>query len=119
MRNDPRSLSRSVCERGDDDGHGEGSSAAVPDTLIRTLDGHITAWSPSMEQRYGYTAADAPGHASHGLLGTLFPRSLPEIEAILVSRRHWNGGLVHRRADGSLVAAMNDWTLSCEGDHRS
>lgn len=119
MRNDLVSLSRSVCERGDDDGHDEGSSAVMPDTLIRTMDGHITAWSPGMEQRYGYPAADALGHTSHGLLRTLFPRSLPEIEAILVSRRYWSGGVVHRHADGGLVAAINDWTLSGEGDDRS
>jgi hypothetical protein len=108
-----------VHERGEYAGHCEGSPAAAPDTLIRTLNRQITAWSPSMEQRYGYSAADALGQTSHGLLRTAFPRPLPEIEAILASRRHWSGGLVHRHADGGMVIAANDWTLSSEGDHRS
>jgi hypothetical protein len=116
MRNDPGPRSRPVREHV---GHGEGSPAPAPDTLIRTLDGQITAWSSGMEQRYGYSAADALGQTSHRLLRTAFPRSPPEIEAILVSRRHWSGGLVHRHADGGLVIAVNNWTLSSEGDHRS
>ena len=119
IRNDPGPRSRPVRERGAGAGHVEGSPAAAPDTLIRTLDGQITAWSPGMEQRYGYSAADALGQTSHRLLRTAFPRSSPEIGAILVSMRHWSGGLVHRHADGGRVITANNWTLSCEGDHSS
>ena len=118
MRNEePRSPPVRPC--GDGAGHGEDSPAAAPDTLIRTLDGLITAWSPGMEQRYGHSAADAPGQTSHALLRTAYPRPLQEIETILASRRHWSGGLVHRHANGRLVVAVSDWTLSSDGDRRS
>ena len=90
---------------------GKATRTASLDTLIRTLDGHITLWSPDMEQRYGFTNSEAIGSISHQLLRTLFPQALPEIEAKLVDHRAWSGVLIHRHADGRAVMTVNHWHL--------
>lgn len=95
---------------------GQGSPDAAPGTLIRTLEGHITAWSPGMEQRYGYSSSDAIGQTSHQLLKSTFPRALREIEAVLLSRYAWCGGVIHHHANGGPVMAVNHWTLGRDGD---
>lgn len=84
---------------------------AAPAMLIRTLQGRITFWSPAMEQRYGFTSADALGRVAHELLRTIFWTSQHEIEAVLVQRKSWNGGFVHRRSDGRPVMTAHHWHL--------
>jgi len=61
--------------------HAQANPHVPPGTLIRTLEGHITAWSPDMQRRYGFTSEEAHGHTAHQLLRTSFPRALPAIEA--------------------------------------
>ncbi|MGA3000783.1 MAG: hypothetical protein ABSE20_03565 [Acetobacteraceae bacterium] len=100
--------------RGDADGCGLEPSSAEPAMLIRTLTGHVTSWSAGMEQRYGFLAEYALGRASHELLGTAFPRALPDIVAVLVSEHTWSGGLLHRHADGNMVISVNHWFLNCD-----
>jgi signal transduction histidine kinase len=75
------------------------------------MDGRITSWSPGMQRRYGFTRQDACGQTSHQLLRTTFPQTLQEIEATLVHRNSWSGGLIHRHADGSPVMAANYWHM--------
>ena len=50
----------------------EGVTGNAPAMLIRTMQGHVTHWSPAMEQRYGFTANEAVGQIAHQLLGTIF-----------------------------------------------
>jgi hypothetical protein len=80
-------------------------------TLIRTLDGRITFWSDAMEHRYGFAAADAVGQVSHRLLRTSSWQSHDEIQAELLERQSWHGGLILRRVDGQPVIATNHWRL--------
>jgi hypothetical protein len=89
-----------------------------PDILIRTMAGHITTWSPGMQLRYGFTREQAHGHVSRHLLGTIFPRDLTEIEAMLRQSDTWRGGTIHRHADGGPITAVNHWHLhrSDDGD---
>jgi hypothetical protein len=94
----------------------DSGSDAAPAVLIRTLQGHITLWSPAMEQRYGFTSEQAVGRAAHELLRTIFWTSQHEIEAILVARKSWDGGFVHRRADGILGTTAHHWDLHEAGD---
>jgi signal transduction histidine kinase len=90
-------------------GIGPAMLTASPDRLVRTMEGRIISWSPGMQRRYGFTRKDACGQSSHQLLKTTFPQTLQEIEAMLVHRNSWRGGLIHRHADGSAVMAANHW----------
>jgi hypothetical protein len=82
-----------------------------PAALIRGIDGLIAYWSPAMEDRYGFTPQEAVGQVSHQLLRTSSWQDIGEIEAALVDRNIWHGGLIHRRADGEPVMAANHWHL--------
>ena len=92
-------------------GVGRGMLTASSDKLIRTMEGRITSWSPGMQRRYGFTRQDARGQTSHQLLRTTFPQTLQEIEATLVHRNSWSGGLIHRHADGNAVMTANHWQM--------
>jgi two-component system sensor kinase FixL len=94
------------------------ASAAAPDMLIRTMDGRVTFWPPGMEQRYGFTSAQALGHTSHQLLKTLFPHALNEIEATLQHQGNWSGGSIHRHADGRPIVVIGHWYLQRAADGR-
>jgi hypothetical protein len=90
-----------------------------PDTLIRTMEGHITSWSPGMRQRYGFTDGQAHGRPSHQLLRTIFPQALRDIHAILVQQKTWSSGLIHRHADGRAVMTVNHWYFHPDVDEQS
>jgi PAS domain-containing protein len=82
-----------------------------PAALIRGMDGLIAYWSSAMEDRYGFTAKQAVGRVSHQLLRTSSWQEIGEIAAVLTDRSVWDGGLIHRRADGQSVLAANHWHL--------
>lgn len=86
-------------------------TSAAPAAMIRTIDGRITFWSRGMEERYGYSADEAFGQVSRELLQTRSWQELDEIEATLIARHAWRGGLIHYRADGEPVLAANLWHL--------
>ena len=75
------------------------------------MEGHIAFWSPAMEQRYGFAAEEAVGQVSHQLLRTSSWQGIGEIEAVLMDRNVWHGGLIHHRADGQPVMSANHWQL--------
>ena len=79
--------------------------------MLRAEDGRITFWADGMEQLYGYPAQEAVGRISHELLATEFPAPLVEIETTLRINRHWQGKLVQRCRDGSVVVVASHWTL--------
>jgi two-component system sensor kinase FixL len=92
--------------------HVQGTLTASSDTLIRTMDGQITFWSPDLEERYGFTCSEALGRTSHQLLRTIFPLKLPEIEATLAYQKTWSGMLIHRHAGGRAVMTVNHWHVN-------
>lgn len=95
--------------------HGASDAADVsvlPICLIRTMQGEITAWPVAMEQRYGFQAKEAVGRHAHELLRTMsWDVRRHEIEAELVQRQRWRGGLVHHRATGQPIMSANRWFL--------
>ena len=111
MSNDAGGTARLVDSQPNGVGLGRGMPTASPDRLIRTMQGRITSWSSGMQRRYGFTRRDARGQTSHQLLRTTFPRTVQEIEATLVQRDSWSGGLIHRRADGNAVMTANHWQM--------
>ena len=82
-----------------------------PAALIWRMDGLIAYWSSAMEDRYGFTAEQAVGRVSHQLLRTSSWQDIGEIEAVLTDRNVWQGGLIHRRADGRPMIVANHWHL--------
>jgi PAS domain S-box-containing protein len=98
---------------------GPGPPIVLPDTMIRTMEGRIIAWSQGIERRYGFTRADALGKISHELLKTEFPRALQKIEATLVSEMTWSGVLIHHRADGSAVPVATQWYVKHDGNDKA
>jgi hypothetical protein len=109
MSNDAGGTARLADSQPNGVGLGRGMLTASPDRLIRTMEGRITSWSSGMQRRYGFTRRDARGQTAHQLLRTTFPQTLQEIEATLVHRNSWSGGLIHRHADGNAVMAANHW----------
>jgi PAS domain S-box-containing protein len=87
--------------------------------MIRTTEGRITAWSPGMQRRYGFTSEEAQGRISHQLLRTAFPQALQAIEATLEQQNSWSGGLIHHRADGTAIMAKNHWYVYHDADCQS
>jgi hypothetical protein len=83
-----------------------------PNILTRTMDARITFWSSGMERRYGFTSAEALGRNSHQLLKTIFLHMPHEIEAALVARNVWSGGLIHHHADGRAIMTANHWHVN-------
>jgi len=83
----------------------------APAMLVRSRDGRITMWSPSMQQRYGFTADEARGKIAHQLLRTIFWKPLHEVEAVIREQKVWWGGLIHHRSDGRPVITAHHWYL--------
>jgi PAS domain S-box-containing protein len=77
--------------------------------MLRGTDGTILFWAEGMQRLYGYTAEEAVGKRSHQLLHTEFPIPLPQIEAIVASEDQWQGELVHRHRDGSIIEVASHW----------
>lgn len=83
--------------------------------FLRRLDGEVLYWTKGAEELYGFTTAAALGRVSHELLQTVFPTTLAEIDARLVSQREWEGRLRHTRCDGREIWTESLWRLR-EGD---
>jgi len=81
---------------------------------IRDFAGNIRLWTLGMERLYGYTAMEAIGQISHRLLKTVFPRPLPEIEALLRTHGEWSGELLHTTRDGRKIWVSTQWALTVD-----
>jgi PAS domain S-box-containing protein len=79
------------------------------------LDGPIEFWNAGAERLYGFSADEAVGSTSHGLLQTRFPIAFEELHSQLRSKRHWSGELRHICKDGHEVIV--DSRMQLLGDH--
>lgn len=79
--------------------------------FARNLQGRILYWNRSAEQLYGWGRREARGQISHELLGTVFPKPLPEIEAEVREKGLWEGELIHHRRDGGKIIVSSRWAL--------
>lgn len=79
--------------------------------LARNLDGSITFWNRGAEGMYGWTQSEVLGQLTHQLLQTQFLQPQVEIEAYLLANGYWEGELIHRRRDGTLIRVASRWVL--------
>jgi two-component system, LuxR family, sensor kinase FixL len=79
---------------------------------VRDMHNVITYWNRGAEDFYGWRAAEVVGKATtNQLLRTVYPAPLEEIDAELLSAGHWEGELVHTKADGAQVVVASRWSL--------
>ena len=87
--------------------------------FVRDMENIITYWNRGAEEFYGWTAAEVVGKVTtHQLLQTVFPAPLDEIHAKLLRTGHWEGELVHIKADGTQAVVASRWSLQRDEQHR-
>ena len=87
--------------------------------FVRDMQNIITYWNRGAEEFYGWTAAEVVGKVTtHQLLQTVFPAPLDEIDAELLRTGHWEGELVHTKADGTKAVVASRWSLQRDEQQR-
>jgi PAS domain S-box-containing protein len=86
--------------------------------FVRDMSNLITFWNRGAEELYGWKPQDAVGKTTHGLLQTVFPLPLEQIEAELLNAGRWEGELVHTKADGTPVVVASRWALQRDEQDR-
>jgi PAS domain S-box-containing protein len=79
--------------------------------LVCDLNGILKYWNRGAEELYGWTAEEAIGKLTHGLLKTVFSTSLEEITAEVMSKGRWEGELVQTKKDGMQIVTASRWSL--------
>jgi PAS domain S-box-containing protein len=79
--------------------------------IVRGLDSQVLYWSRGAEETYGWAKEQALGQVTHILLKTQFPTSWEKIEQNLLQSGHWEGELVHTRADGEEIVVASRLAL--------
>jgi PAS domain S-box-containing protein len=79
--------------------------------FVRAMDSRVVFWPRGAEKLYGFTSQEALGVLSHDLFHTQFPEPLEMIEKKLFATGTWEGELIHRRRDGSVIVVASAWVL--------
>jgi PAS domain S-box-containing protein len=79
--------------------------------FVRDRNRRITFWNQGATHLYGWRAEQALNRVTHELLGTAFPAPLDQIESQVLAHGHWEGELVHTRADQSRITVASKWAL--------
>jgi len=79
--------------------------------IVRDEDGTIRYWSREAQLIYGWTPQEVLGARTHALFNTRFPTSLAKIEKETRNHLSWEGQLIHRRRDGTLVTVKSRWNI--------
>jgi PAS domain S-box-containing protein len=87
--------------------------------LVRELDDRIIFWNRGAEEMYGWKKDEALNTVAHELLQTRFPAPLEKIKAEALSASRWDGELIQRRRDGSLVYVISRWALQRDSAGRA
>lgn len=87
--------------------------------IVRDTDGTIRYWSKEAEIIYGWKPEEVIGRCTHTLFSTIFPSPLATIEKEVLEKTFWQGQLVHRRQDGSLVAVNSRWNIQRNPQNKS
>jgi len=84
--------------------------------FVRDMNDRITLWNHGAANTYGFSPERAIGCVTHELLHTEFPSPLEEIQAALLAHDHWEGELVHTRADQTCITVAGRWALQRDAD---
>jgi len=84
--------------------------------FVRDMQEKIIYWNRAAEQLYGWSKVEARGSVSHELLKTVFPEPLARIEAQVVAKGLWEGELIHRRRDGTMIIVASRWALRSDAN---
>jgi PAS domain S-box-containing protein len=77
--------------------------------MTRDLEGKISFWNRAAETKYGFSRAEAIGRRASDLLGTVFPKPLAEIEAVLQRDGLWEGELAQTTKAGRQIVVESRW----------
>ena len=83
--------------------------------FVRNLRNEITFWNKSAEKLYGWNQREVLGRSTHELLSTVFPAPLPSIEAEVLRKGSWEGELIHKQRDGTLLTVSSRWVVQKDG----
>jgi PAS domain S-box-containing protein len=84
--------------------------------VVCNLRNEILFWNKAAESLYGWLKEEAEGKVLHDLLQTVFPKSLPAINAEILEKGYWEGELLHRRRDGAVLTISSRWALRKNDD---
>jgi len=79
--------------------------------VVCNLRNEILFWNKAAESLYGWLREEAEGKVLHDLLQTVFPNSLLAINDEIFEKGFWEGELLHRRRDGTVLAISSRWAL--------
>ena len=79
--------------------------------FVRDMESRIVFWPRGAEKIYGFSSQEALGILSHDLFHTQFPEPLEIIEKKLFETGEWEGELIHRKRDGSIIMVSSAWVL--------
>ena len=79
--------------------------------FVRDMNDVITYWNRGAEELYGWSAQDAVGKQSRGLLRTVVPEASAKALDELLATDRWEGELIETKADGSQLVVSSRWSL--------
>lgn len=85
--------------------------------LVWRPESGIESWNVGAEQLYRYSESEALGRAPRELLGSIFPKPWPEIEAELHEKGLWQGEIRQHTRDGReiIVSARKQMVRDADG----
>jgi PAS domain S-box-containing protein len=84
--------------------------------IIHDQRGKVLYWTTGCQRLYGWSREEALGKVLHDLLKTRYPLSREEIIKQLREGGSWQGELVQRKKDGSLVSIASLWVARPTAD---
>ncbi len=86
--------------------------------FVRDMESRVVLWPRGAEKLYGFSSREAIGILSHDLFHTQFPEPLETIEKKLLETGMWEGELIHRKRDGSIIVVTSAWVLHRDSQGR-
>ena len=84
--------------------------------LVRNMRDEIIFWNLGAQTMYGFSKEQALGKSPRELLKTVFPKPFEQIKKELLRTGKWEGELIHRKADGSIIYVASYWVLHNDGN---
>ena len=84
--------------------------------LVRNMRDEIIFWNLGAQIMYGFSKEEALGKIPRELLKTVFPKPFEQIKKELLRTGKWEGELIHRKADGSIIYVTSYWVLHKDDD---